>query len=66
MRRDEISTFWMQVKNSECFDEIAIFTVEIPLREHKMPKLIKDKQKDIENLEKYGFLKKLRMKVRRQ
>ena len=29
MKRDEISTFWMQVENSECFDEIAIFTVEV-------------------------------------
>ena len=22
MRRDEISTFWMQLENSECFDEM--------------------------------------------
>jgi len=29
-KRDEISTFWMQVENSECFDEIAIFRVEVP------------------------------------
>ena len=32
MRRDEISTFWMQVENSECFDEITIYTVEVPVR----------------------------------
>ena len=35
MRRDEISTFQMQVENSECFDEITIYTVEVPVREHK-------------------------------
>ena len=39
-RRDEISTFWMQVENSECFDDIAIYTVEVPVREHKLPEVI--------------------------
>ncbi len=29
MRRDEISTFWMQVENLECFDELTIFTVGV-------------------------------------
>ena len=54
MRRDEISTFWMQVENSECFDELTIFTVEVPVREHKKSEVIKAKLKEMENLEKYG------------
>ena len=29
MKRDEMSTFWIQVENSECVDEIAIYTVEV-------------------------------------
>ena len=66
MRRDEISTFWMQVENSECFDEIAIYTVEVPVREHKLPEVIDAKQKEIQNLENIVFLRKLNMKVRRQ
>ena len=59
MKRDEISTFWMQVENSECFDEIAIFTVEVPVREHKLPEVIDAKQKEIENLEKYGVFEEV-------
>ena len=59
MRRDEISTFWMQVENSECFDEITIYTVEVPVREHKSPEVIDAKQKEIENLEKYGVFEEV-------
>ena len=59
MRRDEISTFWMQVENSECFDEIAIYIVEVPVREHKSPEVIDAKQKEIENLEKYGVFEEV-------
>ena len=59
MRRDEISTFWMQVENSECFDEIVIYTVEVPVREHKLPEVIDAKQKEIENLEKYGVFEEI-------
>ena len=58
-RRDEISTFWMQVENSECFDDIAIYTVEVPVREHKLPEVIDAKQKEIENLEKYGVFEEV-------
>ena len=59
MKRDEISTFWMQVENSECFDEIAIYTVEVPVREHKLPEVIDAKPKEIENLEKYCVLEEV-------
>ena len=45
MRKEEISTFFMQIENSECFDEMAINTVEVPVREHKKPEVIEAKQK---------------------
>ena len=51
MRRDEFSTFLMQVDNSECFDEIAIYTVEIPVREHK--------SSEVEILEKYSVFEEV-------
>ena len=35
------------------FDDIAIYTVVVPVREHKLPEVIDGKQKEIENLEKY-------------
>ena len=59
MRREEISTFWMQVENLECFDEMAIYTVEVPVREHKKPEVIEAKNKEIENLEKYGVFEEV-------
>ena len=51
--KEQISTFWLKVKNTECFDDISIYKVEVPVREHKMPEVIEAKQKDIENLEMY-------------
>ena len=59
MRKDEISTFWMKIENAECFDEIAIYTVEVPVREHKKPEVIEAKQREIENLEKYGVFEEV-------
>ena len=47
MKREEISTFWMQMENSECYDDITIFTVEVPVREHKKLEVIEAKQKEI-------------------
>ena len=60
MRKEEISTFWMQVENSECFDEMTIYTVEVPVREHKKPEVIEAKQREIENLEKYGVFEEVK------
>ena len=48
-KRDEISTFWIQVENSECFDDIAIYTEEVLVREHKLPEVIDATKKEIEN-----------------
>ena len=59
MSKEEISIFWMQVENSECFDDITIYTVEVPVREHKKPEVIEAKAKEIENLEKYGVFEEV-------
>ena len=37
LERDRISTFWMKIENVECFDNVAIYTVEVPVKEHKRP-----------------------------
>ena len=60
MRKEEISTFWMQMENLECFDKMTIYTVEVPVREHKKPEVIEAKQKEIENLEKYGVFQEVK------
>ena len=47
--------------NLECFDEMTIYTVEVPVREHKKPEVIEAKQKEIENLENiWSFLRSRR------
>merc|ERR1712030_41308 len=53
MGRDQTATFWLQVENTECFNNIAIFAVEVPAKEHKKPEVIEAKDKELENLEKY-------------
>ena len=47
------------MENLECYDDIAILTVEVPVREHKKPEVIEAKQKEIENLEKYGVFEEV-------
>ena len=49
----------MQKENSECYDDITIYTVEVPVREHKKPEVIEANQKEIENLEKYGVFEEV-------
>ena len=43
LEREQIATFWLKVENTECFDDILIYTVEVPVREHKMPEVKKAK-----------------------
>ena len=50
----------MQMDNDECFDEVAIHTVEMPVREHMKPEVIEAKAKEIENLEKYGVFEEVK------
>ena len=54
LERDRISTFWMRMENTECYDDIVIYTVEVPVREHKKVEVIEAKDKELENLMKYN------------
>ena len=58
--KEQISTFWFKVENNECFDDISIDIVEVPVREHKTPEVIEAKQKEIENLEKYEVFEEMK------
>ena len=49
----------MKVENVECFDEMTIYTVEVPVREHKKPEVIEAKQKEIENIEKHAVFEEV-------
>merc|ERR1712030_272137 len=53
LERDQTATLWLQMENTECFNDIAIFAVEVPTKEHKKPEVMEAKDKELENLEKY-------------
>ena len=38
---------------------MTIYIVEVPVTEHKKPEVIEAKQKEIENLEKYGVFEEV-------
>ena len=59
LEQDKISTFWMKIENAEYFDDVAIYTVEVLVKEHKRPEVIEAKEKEIENLEKYGVFEEV-------
>ena len=50
----------MRLVKHECFDDISVFTVEVPVREHKMPEVIEAKDNEIKNLEKYGVFEEVK------
>ena len=39
------STFWMKVENTEYFEDVTIYTLEVPVKEHKRPEVIEGKGK---------------------
>merc|ERR1712030_155806 len=53
LERDQTATFWLQVENTECFDDLTVFAVEVPTKEHRKPEVIEAKDRELENLEKY-------------
>ena len=40
LERDKVSTFWIKIENIEYFDDAAIYTVEVSVKEHKRPEVI--------------------------
>ena len=54
LERDQISTFWLRVENKECYDDIEVYAVEVPAAEHKKAEVIEAKEKELDNLMKYG------------
>ena len=53
LERDQTAAFWLQVENTECFDDVAVYAVEVPAKEHKKPEVMEAKDRELENLEKY-------------
>ena len=50
----------MRLEKNECFDDISVFIVEVPVREHRTPEVIEAKDNEIKNLEKYGVFEEVK------
>ena len=54
-KKDCVRTYWMSVGQNECFnDEVVVMTVEIPRKEHGKIEAIEAKNKEVDNLTRYG------------
>ena len=51
--RDIIGAKYLKIDESVCFLENSIYVVELPVREHGKPEVIKAKNNEIKNLETY-------------
>ena len=52
--QDRVSTFNITLERSECYDPIAIYTVEKLTTKQNTPEIKEAKQKEIEDLMKYN------------
>ena len=59
LKRDQISIFWLRMENTECYEDCAVYAVEVPTVEYKKVKVIEAKEKELENLIKYGVYKEV-------
>ena len=47
------------MENTECFDDVTVFAVEIPVSGHKDPEVVEAKEKELENLSKYDVFEEV-------
>ena len=59
MERDILSTFWLKIENNECYDDIAVYAVEVPIKEHKKKEVIEAREKEIQNLFTYDVFEQV-------
>ena len=60
LERDKVSTFWLKMENTECFVDVAIYAVEVPVAEHKKVEVMEAKEKELENLTKYEVFEEVK------
>ena len=60
MEKETVGTYWMKVKNNECYnEEITSFVVEILVHQHKTPEVVTAKETEIKNLTDYDTYKEV-------
>ena len=57
--RDRMLTFRLKTENTECFNDITVYMVEVPVLEHKRIEVKEAKDKEIENLKKYKVFEEI-------
>ena len=56
---DDVSMFWLKLENTECYDDVAVYTVEIPTKDQNMAEVMEAKEKELQNLFKYDVFKEI-------
>merc|ERR1712002_185008 len=59
VNEDAVATYWMTVENRESFENMAVYTVEIPAKEQNTPEVNEAKHKEIENLVKFDVFEEV-------
>ena len=54
-----IGAHYMKLEKNECFDDILVLVVDLPVSEHKKPEVVAAKKKELENLEYHGTFEEL-------
>ena len=57
--RNFTSAHWLIRENTESYDDMAVYTVEVPVREHKKVDVIEAKERELDNLMKYGVFEEV-------
>ena len=57
--RDQVSAFWMKLENNVCYDDLTIYTVDVPVAEHRKTEVVEAKERELENLTKYGVFEEV-------
>ena len=60
LERYKVSTFRLNMENTECFDDVTVYTVEVSAAKHKKVEVIQAKEKELENLNQYGVLEEVK------
>ena len=60
MEKDSTGAKYLTLENSVSFSEMCTFTVELPVSEHKRPKVVSAKRKEVENLMDYSTFEGVR------
>ena len=59
LENDNLSTYWLKIENNECYDNVAVYAVEVPVRDHKSAEVVEAKEKELQNLFNYDVFEEV-------